>query len=491
MHAPIRRSASVLQRSLAARRAYSTASSPCLLCSHQLRTGPSIPTSTSAHPLRKPRHPQRRHNASAASSSSPSPWRATLNKASELVADAAPSFTLNPAAIVAGEMKALTANIQDLLSSGHPSLDKVAKYYIQSEGKHLRPLVVLLMARATYNCPKLVGQPRPDAASPDTNINSPITSPSILQDFNPSYSTTGPFTQSQSLSPPPTSLPPSSSSPSSTTTQISPSQKRLAEITEMIHAASLLHDDVIDNAEARRGSPSGNLAFGNKMAILAGDFLLGRASVALARLRDAEVVELLATVIANLVEGEFMQLHNGTSSQSSSSPAVAAERYSPAAFEHYIQKTYLKSASLISKSCRAAALLGGSTREVADAAYIYGKNLGLSFQLVDDLLDYTVTSSELGKPAQADLKLGLATAPVLFAWEQYEELGPMINRKFAEPGDVDKAWEMVQKSNGLQRTRELAESFSRKAIDAISSFPDSEAKEGLEQIARKGLTRKK
>ncbi|KAF3908044.1 Dimethylallyltranstransferase [Orbilia brochopaga] len=468
MHTSIRRSASVLRSTAAASRAYtaSSSSSPCLLCS-QLQLAPRtrpIPPS----PLRKPRSYQRRQNATASAAASAS-WRATLNKASELVAEAAPSFTLNPAAIVAGEMKALTQNIQDLLSSGHPSLDKVAKYYIQSEGKHLRPLVVLLMARATYSCPKLPV----DARRPAANINSSITPPSILQDFNPSYATERP-----------------APAPSAIATQISPSQTRLAEITEMIHAASLLHDDVIDNAEARRGSPSGNLAFGNKMAILAGDFLLGRASVALARLRDAEVVELLATVIANLVEGEFMQLHNGATSPSGDARGPPP-RYSPAAFEHYIQKTYLKTASLISKSCRAAAILGGSTREVADAAYLYGKNLGLSFQLVDDLLDYTVASSDLGKPAQADLKLGLATAPVLFAWEQYDELGPMINRKFSEAGDVDKAWELVQKSNGLQRTRELAESFSRKAIDAISMFPDSEAKEGLEQIARKGLTRKK
>ncbi|KAK6352786.1 coq1 putative hexaprenyl diphosphate synthase [Orbilia brochopaga] len=464
MHTSIRRSASVLRSTS---RAYTTSSSPspCLLCSQLQTKTRSIHVS----PFRKPRSQQRRHNASASAAAASASWRATLNKASELVAEAAPSFTLNPAAIVAGEMKALTQNIQDLLSSGHPSLDKVAKYYIQSEGKHLRPLVVLLMARATYSCPKLPV----DARRPTANINSPITSPSILQDFNPSYTSETP-----------------APSPSTIATQISPSQTRLAEITEMIHAASLLHDDVIDNAEARRGSPSGNLAFGNKMAILAGDFLLGRASVALARLRDAEVVELLATVIANLVEGEFMQLHNGATSPSGDARGPPP-RYSPAAFEHYIQKTYLKTASLISKSCRAAAILGGSTRDIADAAYLYGKNLGLSFQLVDDLLDYTVASSDLGKPAQADLKLGLATAPVLFAWEQYEELGPMINRKFAEAGDVDKAWELVQKSNGLQRTRELAESFSRKAIDAISMFPDSEAKEGLEQIARKGLTRKK
>ena len=204
----------------------------------------------------------------------------------------------------------------------------------------------------------------------------------------------------------------------------------------MIHTASLLHDDVIDNADSRRGRMSGNLAFGNKMAVLAGDFLFGRASVSLARLRDPEVVELLSTVIANLVEGEFMQLKN--TSTDYTSPEFARQT-----MDYYLQKSYLKTASLISKSCRGSALLGGATREVADAAYNYGKGLGLAFQLVDDLLDFTVTEAELGKPAGADLKLGLATAPVIFALEQYRDLGLMIERQFDQPGDVEKVSDCV------------------------------------------------
>lgn len=165
------------------------------------------------------------------------------------------------------------------------------------------------------------------------------------------------------------------------------------------------------------------------MAVLAGDFLLGRASVALARLRDPEVIELLATVIANLVEGEFMQLKNTALDERH--PAWTEETIS-----YYLQKTYLKSASLISKSCRAAALLGQSTPEIVEAAYSYGRNLGLAFQLVDDMLDYTITADELGKPAGADLELGLATAPLLFAWKEHSELGALVGRKFTADGDV-------------------------------------------------------
>jgi hexaprenyl-diphosphate synthase len=315
--------------------------------------------------------------------------------------------------MVAKEMKFLTGNIRQLLGSGHPALDTVAKYYTQAEGKHVRPLIVLLMSRATALTPKASTQ-----ANTISMVNEPITSPSILNDINPSSPLTNPLTHTS------TSYSPSES-------DILPAQRRLAEITELIHTASLLHDDVIDHSVSRRGSPSANLEFGNKMAVLAGDFLLGRASVALARLRDPEVTELLATVIANLVEGEFMQLKN--TSRDEKNPVFTEDT-----FTHYLQKTYLKSASLISKSCRAAALLGGCETKVVDAAYIYGKNLGLAFQLVDDMLDYTVSEAELGKPAGADLELGLATAPLLFAWKQNAELGSLVGRKFSEEGDVAK-----------------------------------------------------
>ena len=322
---------------------------------------------------------------------------------------------MDPLRMVGKEMKILTKNIRGLLGSGHPILDTVAKYYTQSEGKHVRPLLVLLMSRATSLTPKLERAP---LISTSTSINESISPPSILADVNPSLETTSPLSSSSA-----------DTAYNEQNSDILPSQRRLAEITELIHTASLLHDDVIDDSKSRRSAPSANIAFGNKMAVLAGDFLLGRASVALARLRDAEVTELLATVIANLVEGEFMQLKNTASDERK--PVWTEETIS-----YYLQKTYLKSASLISKSCRAAALLGECSPPVVEAAYIYGKNLGLAFQLVDDMLDYTISERELGKPAGADLELGLATAPLIFAWRERPELGALVGRKFGNEGDV-------------------------------------------------------
>jgi hexaprenyl-diphosphate synthase len=311
-------------------------------------------------------------------------------------------------------MKFLTKNIRQLLGSGHPTLDRAAKYYTQSEGKYVRPMLVLLMSRATALTPKI---PRAFPPPSQQTVNSSISPDFLLNDANPAEN-----------------LPLSASDDAlyrPGDSDILPSQRRLAEITELIHTASLLHDDVIDNSTSRRSNPSANIAFSNKMAVLAGDFLLGRASVALARLRDPEVTELLATVIANLVEGEFMQLKNTALDEKN--PVYTSDT-----LNYYLQKTYLKSASLISKSCRAAALLGQTAPEVVEAAYAYGKNLGLAFQLVDDMLDYTISGEELGKPAGADLELGLATAPLLFAWERNNELGALVGRKFSKEGDVQK-----------------------------------------------------
>ncbi len=328
---------------------------------------------------------------------------------------------LDPFQTVAREMKFLTGNIRQLLGSGHPTLDTVAKYYTQSEGKYVRPMLVLLMSRATALTPQIPrgGAVLGSAVNRGAVVDSPITHPQILADENPD-------TQQQSIS---SIRHDAAYTPADS--DILPSQRRLAEITELIHTASLLHDDVIDHSISRRSAPSANIEFGNKMAVLAGDFLLGRASVALARLRDPEVTELLATVIANLVEGEFMQLKN--TARDEKNPVWTEDTLS-----YYLQKTYLKSASLISKSCRAAAILGGSTPDVVEAAYLYGKNLGLAFQLVDDMLDYTISGEELGKPAGADLELGLATAPLLFAWKENGSLGRLVGRKFTGEGDVQR-----------------------------------------------------
>lgn len=328
---------------------------------------------------------------------------------------------VNPEKIVAPELNHLKQQIQLLCSTNLPGLDITSKYYLQANGKLFRPMVVFLMSRATAVAPKKDGWKAVSSVLEKT-FNNPVAPPEILKDFNPDFSTLSSKLMPVDILGGPDQI-----------VQVLGTQRRLAEIVELIHTATLLHDDVIDHAETRRGKPSANVFSGNKLSVLAGDYMLGRASVYLARLRNPEVIELLAEVIAELVKGELFQLQN--TSTDYQSPEYLAE-----SLNYYLEKTYLKSASLISKSCRAAAVLGGATNEICEAAYVYGKNLGLAFQLVDDVLDYTSSSEEIGKPASADLELGLATAPVFYAWEEYPELGPMIARQFAEPGDAAKVY---------------------------------------------------
>jgi len=331
-----------------------------------------------------------------------------------------PITRVRPDKIVSLELSHLKSQISLLLSSGYPGLDSASKYYLQSSGKLFRPMVVFLMARATSAAPKIKGW-EASCVSLEAKFNKPIAPTSIIADRNPD------LTILSSRSMPANIL---GTAPGEAIAVLG-TQRRLAEIVELIHTASLLHDDVVDHAETRRGMPSANVFSGNKMSVLAGDYMLGRASVFLARLRQPEVIELIAEVISELVKGELYQLTNTRTDHGSA-------EYLSKSLEYYLEKTYLKTASLISKSCRAAAVLGGATEEVAHAAYVYGKHMGLAFQLIDDVLDYTGSSEELGKPATADLELGLATAPVFYAWEEFPELGPMIARKFEQEGDTAK-----------------------------------------------------
>jgi all-trans-nonaprenyl-diphosphate synthase len=253
-------------------------------------------------------------------------------------------------------------------------------------------------------------------------------------------------------------------------------QVRLAEITEMIHAASLLHDDVIDLADSRRGAKAAHRIYGNKVAVLAGDFLLARASVLLSRLGDVKVVELLATVIEEMVQGELMQ--------------VKALPHELLEFDHYLSKTYRKTAALMSLSMQASAKLGGHPPEVERALQSYGRHLGIAYQIVDDLLDFTGSSDALGKPAQADMWEGHATAPALFAHDEFPEIGPMVQRRFAEEGDVQAASKMILESEALQRTRDLAVGHAQQAADALGVLPPSPARDALLRLCFDVLNRK-
>jgi all-trans-nonaprenyl-diphosphate synthase len=257
--------------------------------------------------------------------------------------------------------------------------------------------------------------------------------------------------------------------------EITAKHRRLAEITEMIHTASLVHDDVIDEAEMRRGIPTVHSSFTNRVAVLAGDFLFAQSSWYLANLDNLTVVKLLSEVIMDLAEGEIQQGLNGFDTSLT--------------LEAYLEKSYYKTASLIANSSKAAGVLSGLSAEENMHLYHYGRDIGLAFQIVDDILDFTGSSETLGKPAGSDLQSGNLTAPVLFALEEKPSLEVLIEREFAQDGDLEQAIALVKDSQGIQRSRELAAHHAQAAVAHLSGFPATESRQALLELADYVLSR--
>ncbi|EKQ68202.1 solanesyl diphosphate synthase [Leptolyngbyaceae cyanobacterium JSC-12] len=250
--------------------------------------------------------------------------------------------------------------------------------------------------------------------------------------------------------------------------EVTARHRRLAEITEMIHTASLVHDDVVDESELRRGVPTVHSSFGNRIAVLAGDFLFAQSSWYLANLDNLEVVKLLSQVIMDLAEGEIQQGLNRFSTNLS--------------IEAYLEKSYYKTASLIANSSKAAAVLSEVSTPLTESLYGYGRHIGLAFQIVDDILDFTGSTEELGKPAGSDLKSGNLTAPVLYALEEKPFLEVLIEREFAQPGDLEQALSLVQDSQGIERSRELARHHAQQAMNCLDGLPLSSSRQALSKL---------
>ena len=349
---------------------------------------------------------------------------------------------VDPFSLVKDELGAISERMRRAVTSEVPALKTAAEYFFRtgSEGKRVRPTVLLLMASALGEAPSAggasnAGDARRGDAGTRVDANAEADDDARVPDHAPAHVV-----------------------PTATRRR----QQRLAEITELIHVASLLHDDVIDGSATRRGLKALNLEVGNKLAILAGDFLLARASVTLASLRDVEVIELLSRVLEHLVTGEVMQM--------------TARAEDLVSFEHYTRKTYLKTASLIANSSKAVAILGGhaSHGASAGAAYAYGKHLGLAFQFQDDVLDFVGSGSILGKPTLGDLREGIATAPVLFAAEEFPGLKDLIGRRFKSEGDVERAAAWVKQSQGIEKTKRLARRHAAEAVAAIDALPPAD-----------------
>ena len=295
------------------------------------------------------------------------------------------TFHNDPFALVAPHLARVRSDVLNILPSGHPALSEITKYYFLHPSKQIRPVLALLFSLATNGLGR--DWPRKLSESHELDLDRPLTRPDVLNDWNPSMPTKSakfdpeftlrPVASYQQFASLPVAAKPHRAS---LTHSILPAQLRLAQIVEMLHTASLLHDDVIDASSLRRGAPSAPSAFSAKAAVLGGNFILGRASAALARLGDDEVTELIASVLSNLVDGEILQMKKVKLDDTEEGGRATTSRE---AWNIYLQKTYLKTASLMAKGARSAVVLGGCKEgEIhKEIAYAYGHNLGIAFQV--------------------------------------------------------------------------------------------------------------
>ena len=244
--------------------------------------------------------------------------------------------------------------------------------------------------------------------------------------------------------------------------------RRLAEITEIIHTASLLHDDVIDDCKIRRGSATVNNEFSNKVAILAGDFLFAQSSWYLANLNNLEVVKIISKVITDFAEGEVSQ--NSTRFDLSMS------------IDEYINKSFYKTASLLASSCKASAILSDADINTQNKFYDYGKHLGLAFQIIDDILDIEGKDTNIGKPTGLDLRNGNLTAPLLFALHECPKLKTLITREFEEEKDIEYAIHLIKSTNGIKLAKDLAIEYAQTSIQNIRDDLNNESLNALESV---------
>jgi len=252
----------------------------------------------------------------------------------------------------------------------------------------------------------------------------------------------------------------------------------LAAVVEFIHTATLLHDDVVDESQLRRGRETANAAFGNAASVLVGDFLYSRAFQMMAALDSPALIRVMADATNTIAAGEVLQLMN------SGDPDTTEIRY--------MEVIYRKTARLFEAGAQIAAIVARAPAGVEAALARYGKHLGIAFQLVDDALDYRGDALELGKNVGDDLAEGKPTLPLIHALRHGDpESTAMIRNAIEQGGTEEQApiRAVVESTGGLDYTARLAEDEATRAIDALSGVPTSRYRDALEALARFAVSR--
>ncbi|MDQ7090055.1 MAG: polyprenyl synthetase family protein [Methylococcales bacterium] len=253
----------------------------------------------------------------------------------------------------------------------------------------------------------------------------------------------------------------------------------LATVIEFLHTATLLHDDVIDESSMRRGKESANAVWGNSASVLVGDFLYSNAFHMMIRTRNFQVMEIVSQTTSELTEGEILQLlncHNPNTTEA-----------------QYLAVIIRKTAILFKAAARLAAIMSNATEEETQGLMNYGQHLGIAFQLIDDALDYTASSSEdLGKNLGDDLAEGKPTLPLIYAMKQASNENAQIIRNAIKNGSRDsfqEVYEVVKSTQAIDDTLQRADNEADKAIAALAILKDSIYKNALVSLAKFAVQR--
>lgn len=248
----------------------------------------------------------------------------------------------------------------------------------------------------------------------------------------------------------------------------------LAELTELIHTASLIHDDILDGASIRRGQETLHMLWNDKVSVITGDYLFAQASVRLGELENTDIVKIYAKVLSDLCSGEIDQYEHKFKINIS--------------WEYYIHKSTSKTASLFAAACKGAAIINGLNKNEIELASNFGKSIGIGFQIKDDLLDFISKSKDTGKNTFSDLKNGIITAPTLFALSSTDkralQLKTLIESRFNNnPENFDEAIRLIFELGGIERSFELAKKYIDDAKNNLAFIENPTIKAYLETAA--------
>lgn len=252
---------------------------------------------------------------------------------------------------------------------------------------------------------------------------------------------------------------------------------------EMTHLATLIHDDIVDEAATRRGSPTVNALWGDKIAILLGDYYFAKTAGLIADIKDHRIDRLFSDTVATVCEGTIMEMMTA--------------RNIDLTIESYYEKIQRKTACLIAACSKGGAILSEASDEAIDLLYEYGLNLGIAFQIIDDILDYTEDQSTIGKPAGNDLRQGMVTLPLIYALQdqshngRYQQISRILNGEARDEEEILSVVTWVSEGYGVKRSLMDAYTYGSKAREALYHFPSSPDRDVLDGLIDFVISRNK